>query len=331
MWKKVHCAVQGRGHRKNQVPCQDKTFCYQENGVLVAALADGAGSAKLSHYGAACITEYIAKDLAKYFDLYYNCDDGRAIKKQLISKIIHKLDDLCSDLQCERRDCASTLLVVAVTDDRFILMHIGDGVIGYIKQSKLKVASLPENGEFSNVTVFTTSLEALSTMKLLKGNLGEIDSFVMMSDGTQAGLYSKREKRLSSALLKVADYVRYFPEVTVQDMLKQSLENVVKQVTTDDCSIVVLAKNYNKDIRSLPIGEQSRLLDIGSIKGADRKRLVRLRSILAMLENPISLDDISKEFHLKNKYAKKYVEFFLNKGLIQEKNNKYVFLGESAN
>ena len=60
MWKKVHCAVQGRGHTKNQVPCQDKTFCYQENGVLVAALADGAGSAKLSHYGAACVTEYIA-------------------------------------------------------------------------------------------------------------------------------------------------------------------------------------------------------------------------------------------------------------------------------
>lgn len=330
MWKKVHCAVQGRGHTKNQVPCQDKTFCYQENGVLVAALADGAGSAKLSHYGAACITEYIAKDLAKYFDLYYNCDDGRAIKKQLMSKIIHKLDDLCNDLQCERRDCASTLLVVAVTDDRFILMHIGDGVIGYIKQSQLKVASLPENGEFSNVTVFTTSPEALSTMKLLKGNLGEIDSFVMMSDGTQAGLYSKREKRLSSALLKVADYVRYFPEVTVHDMLKQSLENVVKKVTSDDCSIIILAKNYNKDIRSLPIREQRRLLEIGSIKSSERKRLVRLRSILAMLEKPISLNDIAKKFHLKDKYAKKYVDFLVNKGIVREKYNKYIFLDESA-
>ena len=60
MWSYSSCQVQGRGHSKNQIPCQDKTKAIFENGTYVISLADGAGSAKLSHYGAACIVESIS-------------------------------------------------------------------------------------------------------------------------------------------------------------------------------------------------------------------------------------------------------------------------------
>ena len=59
MWNSVECAVQGRGHIKSDIPCQDKTFHVHENGVDVIALADGAGSARLSHYGAEFVTKQI--------------------------------------------------------------------------------------------------------------------------------------------------------------------------------------------------------------------------------------------------------------------------------
>lgn len=52
MWRSVCCAAQGSGHRKSGVPCQDKTFRLDKNGVHIIVLSDGAGSARLSHFGA---------------------------------------------------------------------------------------------------------------------------------------------------------------------------------------------------------------------------------------------------------------------------------------
>ena len=54
MWNSVQCAVQGRGHFKTDMPCQDKTNYLCKNETSVIALADGAGSATMSHFGAVC-------------------------------------------------------------------------------------------------------------------------------------------------------------------------------------------------------------------------------------------------------------------------------------
>ena len=58
-------------------------------------------------------------------------------------------------------DLASTLLFVAIKDNKFIMAHIGDGIIGYLKQDELKIATHPMNGEFINTTVFTTSMDVV--------------------------------------------------------------------------------------------------------------------------------------------------------------------------
>lgn len=68
----------------------------------------------------------------------------------LIEKIHSQLRELAEDMECEMRDLASTLLFTAVRNGNYILCHIGDGVLGYLKDGELKVASKPENGEFAN-------------------------------------------------------------------------------------------------------------------------------------------------------------------------------------
>ena len=103
-------------------------------------------------------------------------------------------------MNCTVKDLASTLLFVAVKDDKFILGHLGDGVIGYLKNNCLKTASLPNNGEFSNETYFSTSKDASSHMKLAKGSVRDIDGFVLMSDGTADSFYNKKEKKLCDIL-----------------------------------------------------------------------------------------------------------------------------------
>ena len=87
MWKTIQCAVQGRGHTEENIPCQDKTYCYKEGKLIVTALADGAGSAKFSHFGAENITKYICTDMATNFDLYFDTEDGVIVKSEINNKI----------------------------------------------------------------------------------------------------------------------------------------------------------------------------------------------------------------------------------------------------
>lgn len=89
MWSFSSCQIQGRGHIKNHVPCQDKTKTIFENGTYVIALADGAGSAKLSHYGASCVVESIGDLFIHHFEDLYANEDGRQVKLAIMEKVLN--------------------------------------------------------------------------------------------------------------------------------------------------------------------------------------------------------------------------------------------------
>ena len=325
MWNILQCAVQGQSHIKTDVPCQDKTFFYNEGDVSITALADGAGSAKLSHYGAEHITQYICNDLSVNFELYFNNNDGVAVKRELDSKIKNQISQLAKELKCESKDLSSTLLVAAVKADQYILIHIGDGVIGYTKKNEIKIASKPENGEFVNTTVFTTSMDSLVSMKLMKGKLGDVDGFILMSDGSEASLYNKRENTLASVLLRIAHMTEYIPLHKVQVQLTESFESVIRSATTDDCSISIMVNNYNRfsGYRQIMPYEKRQLFKIGNGNNRSDKQYKRMDQIVLFLEEPHSLFEISRHIHLKPKYTRKYLYKLINLNLIERKRNTY--------
>ena len=202
MWNIIQCTFQGRWHIKENIPCQDKTFSLNSDNFFAAALADGAGSARLSHFGAERITRYVCTCMSERFSDFYAEKDANAFKHRFLGGINSELEILADKMSCNIKDLASTLLVVSVKDDQYIMLHIGDGVIGYLKKNELKVASNPENGDFANVTVFTTSENAAAKMKIIKGNLGTIDGFVLMSDGSEASFYNKADGQSVSSMKK---------------------------------------------------------------------------------------------------------------------------------
>lgn len=87
----------------------------------------------------------------------------------MLSVLRHELTEEAEKHRCNIHDLACTLLLAAVSENRFLLAHIGDGVIGYLDGDTLKVASVPDNGEFANETTFVTSDKAAETMRLFKG------------------------------------------------------------------------------------------------------------------------------------------------------------------
>ncbi len=324
MWNMIQCAVQGRGHISTETPCQDKTYVYCENDTYVIALADGAGSARLSHYGAECVTKTICDSLIKEFDLYFSEDDGVAVKRKIIHDLWDVLEAVASEQACEIKDLASTLLVAAVNKDRYILIHIGDGVIGFLKDDELKVATQPENGEFANTTVFVTSTDVLHSMKILKGNLGAITGFVLMSDGTENSLYDKREKSLAPAVKKLMKLSWVMLKECLESEVKECFEEVVKAATTDDCSIAMLVKEDSlfRGYNELSKAQKDKMLgfEAGELS---KKRRKRYDAILNYLVTPNTLDKVSWQIYTLKKYTKRYMERLLEQNLIVKQNELY--------
>lgn len=325
MWKSVCCEVQGTGHKKNCIPCQDKTFELVQNGVHVIALADGAGSASLSHFGAERVVRDASEYIAEHFRECLHRDDGRMVKQELLEMLQKGLSEEAKARKCSIHDLSSTLLLAAVNEDSFILAHIGDGVIGYLDKDKLKVASTPDNGEFSNVTTFVTSGEALTSMRLFKGELKNKDAFVLMSDGTEQSFYHKPSKTLAGVIVKLMHRTCLIGSEKMKAQLEDAFTSVISKNTQDDCSIAILARPSAIlcPIDGLDFKERQELYEIAEPNRCVYRRVDRCDAILVISEAPCSLKQIAKRIRLKPKYTRKYVDRLISLGLLIKRGNLY--------
>lgn len=274
-WRSALSRATGRSHRLTQTPCQDQVFRREHpDGVLVLALADGAGSAYFSHYGAEAVNRSAAAWLNKNFDRLFRATNNTAEVKEELSVYLQRvLSELARRgipvdnrdrsrlrlprkseqprIRCSPRDLASTLLVVAMKDQRYLALHLGDGVIGAETLSprgrrRMTVLSAPEEGEHANETFFVGMPNAGEHLRLYRGQVKtarqEISGFILMSDGPQAVLYQKKTDSLAPACSKLIAACRGLPPSQAQKQLSSTLERLIIPRTHDDCSLVLLSR-----------------------------------------------------------------------------------------
>lgn len=241
-WKLASAYVIGRGHCSKNLPCQDRTFELVKNhstGTFYGlALADGAGSCKYSDVGAEIITEKILFFIKSNFSLLFK---SNKISEDLLRYVDIVLNNVALEQNIEIKDLSSTLLFVALKEDKFIIGHIGDGVIGMLnKDNILHVLSHPENGEFSNSTYFTTSYNHPYRMRVKKGTIQNSIGFILMSDGSANSLYDMQYKKLAEINIDIINWLEKENSKIVSKALFENLENIIKKKTLDDCSLGVM-------------------------------------------------------------------------------------------
>ena len=247
MFNEFHYQVRGRGHMRDGTRGQDRTAYLSLRGVQVLCLADGAGSAAHSEFGAqAVVTEGCAILAEKFADLVTSVDAEQS-RREILERLRARLEQVAARLDCSVADLASTFLAVAVSADRFVVIHIGDGVIGYIKHGDLRVVSAPDNDEFANQTTFVTSANASASMRRSRGSLDGVAGFIQMSDGTSARLYDYRAKTLAPACAKLVEAVGGMRPTHARNpeqrkRLRRFVDTQLRRATKDDCSIGILAR-----------------------------------------------------------------------------------------
>lgn len=248
MFKEFHYQVRGHGHLRDGTPVQDRTKYLSSDGVQVLCLADGAGSASHSEYGAQAVVDEGCRLLVERFAEFAASDDGARVKVELLDRLLAKVSNVADRHGFEPGDLASTFMCVAVSGDRFLGAHIGDGVVGYLKHGELKVVSAPDNDEFVNQTTFVTSRRAAESMRLFRGSLVGVDGFILMSDGTGESLFNARSGQLAGACAKLIVAVGAAPAglsktSDYRKRLRRLMDLKIRNATKDDCSIGILGRN----------------------------------------------------------------------------------------
>lgn len=243
MWKTIKCAIQGRSHKKNDTPCQDYVEGISSECVTCIALADGAGSASHSEEGAKVAVKTIVNYLNK--NIKYLIDIEKVVVLRLIKyKIITELKKAIKEIGCDFEDISSTLLFIAIYNDKFLYGHIGDGVIGCLRydEERLHIVSEAERGEFANTTYFTTSDNWCKHFRINKGSCNNIKAFFLMSDGSADCLYNNKTKQFAPAINKFSKWLDNNDTETVNQALIENMTNKFVQNTNDDCSFIMIQR-----------------------------------------------------------------------------------------
>lgn len=184
MWRFAAARTIGTSHLKANVPCQDRLACeVLANGSLVAAVADGAGSAALAERGAEiAVATVIAHLKHSLGDMRTDFD---AILRESATLAREKIYAEAAREGTEVRSYASTLLAVILSSDTGGALQIGDGVI-VVRDGgdEWNWVFWPQRGEYANTTYFLTDEGALDRMTTDVFPAG-ITDIALTSDGLE--------------------------------------------------------------------------------------------------------------------------------------------------
>lgn len=194
-WRVVAASVRGTSHERVGQLCQDAHQWEKlSEGVLVAAVADGAGSATLGKVGAIVASqtavETITLNVGKHNHApLLSLPEDEQGWHLLLTKALEaaKTAVEAEAIACKMtaRDLATTLIVVVATPNLIAAAQVGDGVaVASDANGNFIALTAPQRGEYINETTFLVSPNALDTAQV---NLwhGVTANIAVLSDGLQ--------------------------------------------------------------------------------------------------------------------------------------------------
>ena len=189
MWKSIYKSEPGTSHLVSRQPCQDFGAAVSvrtaEGVVLLAACADGAGSAEHSEIGSKLAVEHFLNHTQAYFDQGGSLGDYEdlSLRYRMVSARAAIYEE-ATTLGVAPRSLACTILAAVVGENFAIFSQIGDGVIVYDEGDSYSSVMWPDSGEYANTTRFLTDTNALDYLRTVRIDR-RIDDLALMTDGLQ--------------------------------------------------------------------------------------------------------------------------------------------------
>lgn len=249
--KLIKCSLQGQKHKKRNQPCEDSVTWLEKDGVFAASVADGAGSEKYSEarYGSQVVSETVCKLLVAHFEELYETANEFELRR-IIEVICKKaLEEKAKSLNLDSYETmATTLLAIAVSQNRFIAIQIGDGVVGKLERNFAQAITTPRNGEFVGTTFFITQSDSYAYLQVQRFAFNDITHLFLMTDGISDHIYNETNGTFSNELLEMLSFAS---DSQGEESLKSFVENniVNNNASSDDCTIAIICLNEKTDVK----------------------------------------------------------------------------------
>jgi serine/threonine protein phosphatase PrpC len=188
-WRIVAASVCGTSHLKNKQLCQDAHhWQILSDNVLVAAAADGAGSALLGKVGAMIAVETAIESISNQGITRRLLSDDAYVRSLLNDAILaakKAVETEAATCDKQLQDLATTLIMMVATPEVVAVVQIGDGLaVAKDSMGNLMALTIPDSGEYINETTFLTSATALDTAQMRLWRT-EIVNVAIITDGLQ--------------------------------------------------------------------------------------------------------------------------------------------------
>jgi serine/threonine protein phosphatase PrpC len=194
-WRTAHASAIGQAHINQNTECQDRFACRTvetaaEGEVLIAVVADGAGSTTDGQTGAQIACEIFTKEVSDFLSAKDACVKSLTIDfgRLWISYFQQKIAEISRASKKELRDYASTFVGAVIGANSAVFYQVGDGgivfsVSGDAKSYRFAIA--PVESEYVNVTEFVTDDTAAESLRF---ELVEeaVEDLILFSDGIYA-------------------------------------------------------------------------------------------------------------------------------------------------
>ena len=194
-WTVVGASARGSAHIRREEPCQDswehRIQVDPKTGVstLIAAVADGAGSAPLSERGAKTATAASVQAAADLLEELMSEEQAPGLEDVATQAILRGKEKVLKQAQEEQGDArnyATTLLIVISNGQHTAIAQIGDGAaVAGTPSGSYELLAKPELAEYANETTFITSGGAAEKLQTAIREEAATVKLAMFTDGIQ--------------------------------------------------------------------------------------------------------------------------------------------------
>lgn len=256
-------SLQGTSHIDNNTPCQDYNNMHSldKEEIIIAAVADGVGSCKLSHWGAYTAVnsalDYLEekiKNVANGGKLVLDSSQNDTMKQLLVESFRtaqRAVEQMADEANITVYNFQSTLTVAVYDGSNLLFGHVGDdGIVAQTQDGNVEMVTARLKGEEASSVYPLQSGEQYWTF----GRSSKpVVAFMMATDGVLDAFVSKHVDAfgvnyfngicysfMEDAVYKLAENTKTAADEALNKYKEYMLSPEYRNVVTDDLTLVTV-------------------------------------------------------------------------------------------
>lgn len=253
-WRYAQASVAGQSHLNQNTPCQDRLLCRTiktvEGEILIAVVADGAGSTSEGERGAQIACEFFVKQIGNFLN-----SGNAALVSSLneefgrfwVAHFQETIGKMAREHKKDLREYATTLVGAVVGPTGAAFYQVGDGGAVFSASGapgSYRFGVEPAESEYVNMTDFLTDETAAASLRYAFVE-EPVEDLILFSDGIFAVAVNYLENKPHEPFLR--PMIAPLRNGSAPDGLSEKLESFLaspglNEKTDDDKSLILASR-----------------------------------------------------------------------------------------